>query len=309
MFLKSDVKERIQLFIWAIIIFVSVPFLFENNLSASHGFDDFEKDSSNTLSAEDVFAEDGSNISLPENASKIISADLSGNDFDNQTRYQINKDDLVFIPEKEKDVAVLIIHTYATQSYSEEGYITNNSTLKSENENLNVLCAGEALANELKNKGITVIHEKTMFDKISYSNAYSLSIEAVKNHTKNNPKIKYVIDIQRGSVFSQSGNCIKAVTNTKKGKTAQIGFKSGCDENGADFPDWKTNLSLSYALSEKLCNITPKLSMGVTLLPSGYGQYSSDGFITIEIGTAGNTPEEAKNAAALFAEALCDLIS
>jgi stage II sporulation protein P len=163
----------------------------------------------------------------------------------------------------------LIIHTYGTQCYSKENYIFNNSTLKSEDESINVLCAGDALKEYLEQKGVKVIHDKTLFDKISYSNAYNLSTEAVKNHIKNNPNIKYVIDIQRDSVFSQKGNCIKAVTNTQKGKTAQIAFISGCDENGADFPHWKDNLSLSYALSQKLYSFDSKLSRGVTLHSSG----------------------------------------
>ncbi len=215
---------------------------------------------------------------------------------------------LKFSLTKQKEAAVLIIHTYGTQCYSKENYIFNNSTLKSEDELINVLCAGEALKEYLEQKGVKVIHDKTLFDKISYSNAYNLSTEAVKKHIEKNPNIKYVIDIQRDSVFSQKGNCIKAVTNTSKGKTAQIGFISGCDENGADFPHWKENLSLSYALSEKLYQFYPKLSRGVTLLPSGYGQYSCKGFVTVEIGTAGNTPKEAKNAAEFLAEALYEVI-
>jgi stage II sporulation protein P len=131
---------------------------------------------------------------------------------------------------------------------------------------------------------------------------------AVKKQISDNPNIKYVIDIQRDSLFTQDGRCIKAVTTTEKGKTAQINFISGSDENGADYPNWKDNLSLSYEVSENLYKANKKLSRGVTLKPSGYGQYSCDNFITVEIGTAGNTPDEAKNAAAFLAEALYDTI-
>ncbi len=242
---------------------------------------------------------------IPVDGTVIKSADLSGNAFVNSTKYDIDVEKLSFSPfETEKNQPlVLIIHTYATQSYSVKSYLTKDSTLKSENEKENVISAGNAFAVALEKMGIKVIHDKTMFDKISYSNAYSLSLEKVREYLKEYPSIKYVFDIQRDSLFTQSGNCIKSVANTEKGKSAQILFISGCDENGADFPHWKENLSLSLALSKEISGINPKLARGLTLEPSGYGQYTSKGFVTVKIGTAGNTPEESGIASEFLAEA------
>lgn len=300
---KTQSREKLYLCLWAIAILVVVPFLFGKEIPF------FSSSSEKDISALGTFAEeDISKENVPENATSIISADLSGQTLENKTKYHVSENKLSFSSNYKKDDTVLIIHTYGTQCYSEKGYITNSSTLKSEDKAINVVLAGVALKKELNKMGINAIHDETLYDAISYSNAYNLSSEAVRKHIKNNPKIKYVIDIQRDSVFSQNGSCIKAVTTTTKGKTAQIGFISGCDENGADFPHWKNNLSLSYAISQKLYEINPKLSRGVSLLPSGYGQYTSDGYITVEIGTAGNTPTEVKNATAFLAEAFCEII-
>lgn len=299
---KIKFKDEFFLCLWSIAIIAAVPFFFGKKLNFSSEIQNASTNES--MNAEDVFAEeDFSENPLPENASIIIPADLSGKQFENQTGHSINESNIPSYRKAKENFTVLIIHTYGTQGYCKEGYITKRSTLKTEIEAENVVGVGNALAEALNQLGINTIHDKTMYDKISYSGAYNLSTEAVRNYMENDPSIKFVIDIQRSSLLSQNGSCIKAVTTTKKGKTAQIFFKSGSDENGADFPNWEKNLSLSYAISKNLYEINPKLSCGVTLLPSGYGQYANEGYITVEIGTAGNTPKEAENAAELLAEA------
>ncbi len=304
-------KERIKFFIYIGLILVLVPLaVWKIPAEAEKTSVTISEDEE---SNEEVFRpEENSTESeeIPEGGTVIKSADLSGNSFLNSTKYDIDVGKLSFSPtetEKNKPL-VLIIHTYATQSYSVKNYLTKDSTLKSENEKENVISAGDAFAKALESWGIKVIHDKTLFDKISYSNAYSLSVEKVREYLKEYPSIKYVFDIQRDSLFTQSGNCIKSVANTKNGKSAQILFISGCDENGADFPNWKENLSLSFALSNELESINPKLTRGLNLEPSGYGQYASSGFVTVKIGTAGNTPEEAGIASEFLAEAFCNTV-
>jgi stage II sporulation protein P len=298
---KSSIKEKIQLCIWSVVILIVLPLFLKPSQR------DIPAKNQSSEEAKNVFAEDNSEAELPEGATAIIPADLSGKIFTNKTAYSVSEDN--FTHQKREKGAVLIIHTYGTQAYCNDGYITKSSTLKSKNPKENVILAGEALARYLSEMGIEVFHDKTLYDLISFSNAYNLSIESVKNKIQENPHIKYVIDIQRDSVFSQNGSCVKAVTMTERGKTAQIGFISGSDENGGDFPSWKKNLSLSLAVSNELMKTSPKLSRGVCLMPSGYGQYTCDGFMTVKLGTAGNTPSEVENAAFFLSRALYEIIS
>ncbi len=301
-------KEAFQILVWAMAVLIAVP-AFIYFLGEKEETSDYSKDEDYSFiieSAEDVF--------IPEDAFPIVSAKLEENVFKNQTSYKIDTNKLSYEKKEyskelsKNEPLVLIIHTYGTQSYCESGYITNESTLKSENENENVLSAGSSLKNALSKKGIKAIHHKALFDKISYSGAYNLSTEAINDYLKKYPSIKFVIDIQRDSIFTPNGSCVKSVVNAEKGKTAQILFIAGSDENGADFPDWKKNLSLSLEISKQLSEICNGISRGVSLMPSGYGQYASEGYITVKLGTAGNTPEEAKNASEYLSEALSEII-
>ncbi len=302
-------KEIFQILVWALAVIIIVPifiYFFSEKKENEVSFSSEEDFSFIFESTEEVF--------LPQGAIPVVSARLEDEEFKNQTEYDLKADKLSYSKKdyskelSENSPLVLIIHTYGTQSYCEKGYITEESTLKSENEIENVISAGKALKNSLEQKGIKAIHHKALFDKISYSGAYNLSTEAVYDYLKKYPSIQFVIDIQRDSLFTPNGSCVKAVTNTEKGKTAQISFISGSNENGADFPNWKKNLSLSLELSKRLSKINEGLSRGVCLMPSGYGQYSSEGYITVKIGTAGNTPKEAENASELLSEALSELI-
>ncbi len=303
-------KENFYTLIFAAAVLIAIPlgvYYFPNENNEINSSDA----QFSLLEATDVLAGiEWEDVSLPQGATAIIPADLSGKSFENNTKYNVNMESLKFSPFEISTTGpiVLIIHTYGTEGYSSEGYITASSTLKSADSSLNVICAGEALAQTLTEKGIPVLHDKTLYDEISYSKAYTLSIEAVEKHMKENPSIKYVIDIQRDSVFSQNGNCIKSVAKTEKGFSAQIAFISGSDENGADFPNWKSNLALTVALENELKKNNPKLTRGVSLMPSGYGQYTCPGFITVEIGTSGNTPEEAQTASRFLGEAFANLI-
>ncbi len=305
-------KETFQLLVWALGVIISVPLIFHFFSVRSFESDEKNKDSSeDDFSSIDKWTED---VFVPEGAFPVVSAKLSENAFKNQTRYKVEAEELSYEKKSyseelsKKQPLVLIIHTYGTQSYCESGYITDESTLKSENENENVLSAGNALKNALSQKGIIAIHHKTLFDKISYSGAYNLSTEAIYEYLEKYPSIKFVIDIQRDSITTPNGSCVKTVVNTEKGKTAQVLFISGSDENGADFPNWKRNLSLSLEISKKLSKLCDGISRGVSLMPSGYGQYASEGYITVKLGTAGNTPEEAKNASEYLSEALSEII-
>ena len=83
----------------------------------------------------------------------------------------------------------------------------------------------------------------------------------------------------------------------------------GSDYKGANFPNWERNLSVALKLKKILDEEDDTLSRPVYLRGAAYNQQYAPCSLLLEIGTSGNTLEEAENAAVIVAEALTKLIN
>ena len=72
--------------------------------------------------------------------------------------------------------------------------------------------------------------------------------------------------------------------------------------SGLTHPDWMENLKLAAALQEDLLTEYPTLMRPILLRNSRYNQHAPTGSLLLEVGAAGNSPEEAVLAGRLFAE-------
>ena len=77
--------------------------------------------------------------------------------------------------------------------------------------------------------------------------------------------------------------------------TAQLMFVVGTDGGGLEHPNWKQNLKVAVKIQEKANEMYPGLFRDMNLSKSRYNQHVSNGAFIIEVGTTGNTLEEAKN--------------
>ena len=205
---------------------------------------------------------------------------------------------------------VLIVHTHGTESYLEEGkdYYTAGETFRSEDITKNVVAVGEVLVEELINRGINTVHDKTMQDKDSFSNSYSNSKRAVAEYLLRYPSIKYVVDIHRDAVFTSDGVNQKPVTSINNNQVAQVMLVVGTNQGGANHPDWKKNLTVAVNLQDIMNQDYPTLARPLCLRTASFNQQLSPGYLLLEIGSCGNTIEEAKNAAKLFATSMAEMI-
>ena len=89
---------------------------------------------------------------------------------------------------------------------------------------------------------------------------------------------------------------------------AQLEFVIGSPGGGLEHENWLENLKLACAVQETLYARYPTLMRPVTVRNSRYNQQVTTGSLLIEVGTAGNSLDEALSAAALFAGGFADTV-
>lgn len=90
--------------------------------------------------------------------------------------------------------------------------------------------------------------------------------------------------------------------------TAQVMILAGSDYKGANFPDWEDNLAFALQLRETLNSDYPRLARPVYLRGAAFNEHLATRSLLIEIGSSGNSVEEALRAGELVAKTLADLI-
>lgn len=205
---------------------------------------------------------------------------------------------------------VLIVHTHGTESYLESGkeYYSPDEPFRSENKEKTVVHIGEVLKNELESLGIPVLHDETMYDKGDYSHSYINAQKGIKKILEKTPSIRFVIDLHRDSVFDSSGRNIKPLTTIEGKKCAQLMLVVGTNQGGTYHPNWQSNLTVATHLQHTMNELYPTLARPINLRTSAFNQALTKGSLILEVGSCGNTIEEAENAIKLFARSYAETI-
>jgi stage II sporulation protein P len=159
----------------------------------------------------------------------------------------------------------------------------------------------------LEEKGIGVVHDRSLHDAESYSGSYESARTAAKTYLERYPSIRLVLDLHRDAAEDAQGNQINYTFPTKKGAAAKLVFVVGTDAGGQNHPVWQENLSLALKLQAALQRRYPDSCRPVQLRPSRYNQDLLPGFLLVEVGAAGNTRQEAMLAAEVLVEAILEL--
>ena len=211
---------------------------------------------------------------------------------------------------KQDAPTVLIVHSHGSESYEKTEDYTESSAYRTLNTDYNMISIGKELQKILQSGGIRVIHDTTMHDQPSYSAYYSQSRKSIKAYLKEYPSIRFVLDIHRDAIEDGEGNQYKVVSALEEtGETAaQMTLVVGSDGGGLTHPDWMENLRLAAALQEQLLTEYPTLMRPILLRNSRYNQHATTGSLLIEVGAAGNSPEEALLAGRLLAQGLVEIL-
>ncbi|MBQ8636868.1 MAG: stage II sporulation protein P [Clostridia bacterium] len=222
----------------------------------------------------------------------------------NQSGKTVDAEKLISEPlsfvQKGKKPTVLIIHTHTTESYLEQDRSVDDSK--------NMIAVGKVVKEKLSNAGISVIHDTTVHDYPSYNGAYTRAAATTNLRLKENPDINIILDIHRDAIASDDGSKLSLVTEIDGKKTAQLMFVVGTDSQ-LTHNKWNENLKLALKLQRKANELYPTLMRPINLREQRFNQQLSEGSVILEVGTNGNSIEEAKQGAALISDVIIKVLN
>ena len=205
--------------------------------------------------------------------------------------------------------AVLIVHTHGSESYTKELGQTYQETAqyRTLDEHYNMVAVGDLLAALLEAAGIRVIHDRQLHDYPSYTSSYNNSRKSVKEYLQEYPSIRLVLDLHRDAGENSDGSQFATHAQVDGKDSAQIMFLVGTDESGNYHPRWRDNLAVAAKLNVLMENINPGITRKTTLRAQRFNQDLADIALLVEVGSAGNTLQEALTAIPILADAIIAL--
>ena len=219
---------------------------------------------------------------------------------------------LEYLSSSSSSPRILILHTHGTEAYMEDGAISYDDVggelARSADKTKNVVSVGKVMAQRLNELGIPSMHCEIMHDDGGYRDAYSSAEKTVRKYLELYPTIQLVIDIHRDAVIKSGGEIVRPVTVTDGEATAQVMCVVGSCWGGEENSRWERNLSLALKLRQELNGDGERLCRPACLKSSTYNQEIAPYSLLLEIGSIGNSLEEAERAALRVADALSKII-
>ena len=199
---------------------------------------------------------------------------------------------------------VLIIHTHGSEAYAPDPVFPDyhpTDTFRSADADYSVIRVGDELAKCLEADGISIVHDRNIYDAPSYTGSYAKSGDAIQKYLQKYPSISVVFDVHRDAI-GDSGVVYKTVSEAGGTPCAQAMLVVGAAENGLYHPNWQQNLKFALYLQQKALEKHPTLMRPIALKKGRYNQQLACGSVILEVGSSGNTLSEALGAVRLFAE-------
>ena len=228
----------------------------------------------------------------------------------NDTPYSFDIDELLETPVRfDKNASVLIYHTHTSEAYtpSEKYSYTSDDPYRSTDAAFNTVLIGNRISDILTERGVSVIHDPTGHDYPSYSGSYDRSLATIEKNLAENPSIALVLDIHRDAITDEHGNYLKTYMPASDPPCAQALIVVGTDNGGLYHPDWQENLKVGIGLQQIMNEKYPSLARPLHLRTERFNGHASKGALLLEIGSNGNTTEEALACAELVADCIACL--
>lgn len=203
---------------------------------------------------------------------------------------------------------VLIYHTHTTESFLPQAdWYDAEYPLRTNDPSRSIVAVGDAVCEALSARGVSVVHDCTVHDN-PYTGAYDRSAETIKRVLSQYPSIRLVIDIHRDGIGNGDGT-LPAPTAEINGKSAaQIMIISGCENEFIEMPNYLENFRLACLIQNCAEEAYPTFTRPILFDYRHYNQSLSTGALLIEVGSHGNSLEEAVYAGELLGNALADAV-
>ena len=205
----------------------------------------------------------------------------------------------------EEGPQVLIVHTHGSEAYTPDGadtYVATGECRTTDTEK-SVVRVGDEIAKVLTEMGLTVVHDTGLYDYPEYNGAYDRSLAAVEDWLEQYPTIQVVLDVHRDALIGADGTVYKPITTINGESCAQVMLVMGSNAL-YDHPGWLENLALAVQVQKEMNTLWPTLARPIGLRENRYNQQTAPGAMLVEVGSHGNTLQEALAAARMFARAL-----
>ncbi|MBE7002632.1 MAG: hypothetical protein E7421_08120 [Ruminococcaceae bacterium] len=207
----------------------------------------------------------------------------------------------------EASPTVLIVHTHATESFSNTAEYEETTAYHTLDTQYNMVSVGTYVASLLEDNGVSVIHDTTLHDNPSYNASYTNSRRSVQQYLQEYPSIQLVLDLHRDTYEDEHGNQLVHTVFAQDTTYAPLMLVVGTDYSGLEHPSWQENLSLALKLQTQLETLCPGICRNINLRSQRFNQDLSPGSMLIEVGASGNTQEEALRTAELLAQGILSL--
>ena len=200
---------------------------------------------------------------------------------------------------------VLILHTHGSEAYTmpEGQEYVSTGTFRTADGSVSVIRVGDEIAAALSQHGISVLHDRALYDDPEYNGAYYRAEDAIEAYLEKYPSISFILDVHRDALEDKAWHQYKVITREDP-SCAQVSLVMGSSWEG-----WQENLKLAVAVQQHLTDQYPTLMRPVTVRNSDYNEYFTPGSLLVEVGAAGNSLDEALAAARLFAHGFAEVVT
>lgn len=205
---------------------------------------------------------------------------------------------------------VLIVHTHGSECYFPQGRedYTLTDVERTSDKNYNMIRIGDELAKSLEANGISVIHDRNIYDSPSYNGSYTRTLDAIGKTLKKNPSIKVVIDVHRDAMTASDGTKYRTVANVNGKQCAQMMLVMSTGESGLPHPDWAENLKLAVKLQNAMQEKYKNIMRPMNLRKERFNMHATRGSMLIEVGTSANSVGEAIESVKLLGPELATIL-